>query len=73
MGNTKFRMADLRNMVGLSQREWGLILGISEATIQKRETDPKESQKWRLAQVIKGLEFVNKQRGMSITVNDITV
>lgn len=73
MGNTKFKMVDLRNMVGMTQREWGLILGISEATIQKRETDAKESAKWRLPQVIKAVEFVNKQRGMSITVNDITV
>lgn len=73
MGNTKFKMGDLRNMVGKSQKAWGEIVGVSESTIQARETDENESKKWRLVQVVKAVDYVNKQREMSLTVNDITV
>lgn len=73
MGNTKFKMGDLRNMVGKSQKAWGVIVGVSESTIQARETDENESKKWRLVQVVKAVDYVNEQREMSLTVNDITV
>lgn len=69
----KYRLSDLRNLANMSQRQWGELLGLSESTIQKRESNPIHAKKWTLKETLEAIDHVNKVRGMSINITDIAV
>lgn len=69
----KYRLSDLRGLAKMSQKQWGILLGLSESTVQKRETNTDQEKNWTLSETLVAIEYVNKVREMSIKITDIAV